>query len=320
MKKLIEEYQKIIYEDKETLQNIKNAYKNMIPVTGPIPDRTFFTFTTSNLIKESELNNSAIKLINLIKNGSNVFTISFDEILKNVNVNWRFYSLLQKTKYKFPIIVVYFDFSYPDKNLILGLSKAGIKIPEENIDQHLKYFKENYEKINGALLTINSCCLMILNTGKDYKFSNETIEHELYHYFQTILHINTVKEKDKDKTNGVLGFTLSNLKYIFNEKEFLTHLTVDLAKQLATVWLKNKHELNQSAIDFFNSYIKDVETAPNKIMQSDIAFLFSKAKIDDNGAFRLLPACKILDERHLYKVGIKELKKAYLNYLGENNK
>ena len=42
MKKLIEEYQKIIYEDKETLQNIKNTYKNMIPVIGPIPDRTFF--------------------------------------------------------------------------------------------------------------------------------------------------------------------------------------------------------------------------------------------------------------------------------------
>ena len=41
MKKLIEEYQKLINED-SLKQQINEFYKNAIPIRGSIPDKTFF--------------------------------------------------------------------------------------------------------------------------------------------------------------------------------------------------------------------------------------------------------------------------------------
>ena len=47
----------------------------------------------------------------------------------------------------------------------------------------------------GLLFPINNYCILFLNLNEKYKFSEKTIEHELYHYFQIVLHINICKEK-----------------------------------------------------------------------------------------------------------------------------
>lgn len=98
MKKLIEEYQNLINED-SLRQQINEFYKNAIPIKGNIPDKTFFCkLNDDNLISESELNVCSIKLIDFILSHRTSFTVSFEDLIKNISKNWRFYSLLLKTK------------------------------------------------------------------------------------------------------------------------------------------------------------------------------------------------------------------------------
>ena len=80
MKKLIEEYQKLINED-SLKQQINEFYKNAIPIRGSIPDKAFFCKLNDNsLISESELDACENKLINLIARHSELFIISFKDI------------------------------------------------------------------------------------------------------------------------------------------------------------------------------------------------------------------------------------------------
>lgn len=315
MKKLIEEYQKIINED-SLKQQINEFYKNAISIKGSIPDKTFFCeLNDDNLISESELDTCANKLINLILNHSNLFIISFKDIVKNINKDWRFYNLLTKTKKQYPLIVSYIDFVNPGMKLIDTFKRANIDIPVEQVNDYINMFSERYAIDAGLLFPVNNYCILFLNLNKKYKFSKDTVEHELYHYFQTILYINVCKEKHNTKAKTVFGFTNNEIEYLLNEKEFLTNITIDLPKQLIKLWKTYYKKLSKN--EFLNVYLKEVEYNPSNIMDSDIGILFRKTNIKDHGAFLLLPICKILNKTHLYNIGIKELKKSYFEYLNK---
>ncbi len=232
MKKLIEEYKNVLTEN-SLRQQINEFYKNVIPIKGNIPDKTFFyKLNDDNLISESELDTCACKLINLMLNHSDLFIISFNDIIKNINKDWRFYNLLIKTKKQYPIIVSYIDFSNPGINLINTFKKAKIDITKEQFDDYINGFIKRYNVDNGLLFPINNYCILFLNLNENHRFSKNTIEHELYHYFQAILHVNVCKEKHNTKIKTLFGFTKNEIEYLLNEKEFLANITVDLSKQL----------------------------------------------------------------------------------------
>lgn len=310
MKKLIEEYKNVLNES-SLKHHIDEFYKNAIPIKGNIPDKTFFCkLNDDNLISESELNTCACALIDLILKHSELFIISFDDIVKNINKNWRFYNLLIKTKKQYSIIVSYIDFSNPGINLINTFKKAKIDIVKEQFDDYICGFTERYNVNNGLLFPVNNYCILFLNLNEKHKFSEKTIEHELYHYFQIILHVNVCKEKHNIKIKAIYGFTDNEIKYLLNEKEFLTNITVDLPKQLIKLWKTYYQHL--SKIEFLNLYLKEVDSNFSNIMNSNIGKLYRKVNVKDHSPFLLLPICKILNKTHLYSVGVKELKKHIL--------
>lgn len=315
MKKLIEEYQKLINED-SLKQQINEFYKNAIPIRGSIPDKAFFCKLNDNsLISESELDACANKLINLIARHSELFIISFKDIVKNINKDWRFYNLLIKTKKQYPIIVSYINFANPGMKLIDTFKHAKISIPEDQVNDYIDMFVERYAIDAGLLFPINNYCILFLNLNEKYKFSEKTIEHELYHYFQIVLHINICKEKYNTKIKTVYGFTNDEIEYLLDEKEFLTNITIDLPKQLIKLW--KTYYKNLSKTEFINLYLKEVDSNSSNIMDSNIGKLYRKINTKDHSPFLLLPICKILNKTHLYSVGVKELNKAYFGYLNK---
>lgn len=315
MKKLIEEYKNVLTEN-SLRQQINEFYKNAIPIKGNIPDKTFFCkLNDDNLISESELNTCASKLINLILSHSDLLIISFEDLIKNISKTWRFYNLLLKTKKQYPIIVNYLDFSNPGIELINTFKKARIDIIEEQFNDYINGFTERYNTDNGLLFPVNNYCILFLNLNEKYKFSEKTIEHELYHYFQIILHVNVCKEKHNTKIKTLFGFTNNEIEYLLNEKEFLANITVDLPKQLIKLW--KTYYQNLSKTEFLNLYLKEVDSNFINIMNSDIGKLYRKINIKDHSPFLLLPICKILNKIHLYNIGVKELKKSFFDYLNK---
>lgn len=195
MKKLIEEYQKIINED-SLKQQINEFYKNAIPIKGSIPDKTFFNkkINFNDLFIESILDDDNIiteigeakeSLFNKIYNGPDVQHYSHSEIINYLNKSWNKYESFKQSNDKLDLIIIKVNFSNISKLVLYTRKYKVFGNRNLTINDYKQKCNSSFSNVNGLIFEANNTSYIFLNDNG--KLNISTIKHEFTHYLQRIL-------------------------------------------------------------------------------------------------------------------------------------
>ena len=103
--------------------------------------------------------------------------------------------------------------------------------------------------------------------------------------------------------------TKEKIQYLLSDLEFLPHIN-ELAENFTKLYFL-KFNTKISKEQFLSSYLDFIETQPNKILKTKFFTLYKQVCKNDMSALVILPACKILNEEHLYKIGKSALERIF---------
>jgi hypothetical protein len=222
------------------------------------------------IFNENIINESTIKytldipesFVNLIKEYNNGPSITKEQILNCVDSNWKFFDKLQSAKLD-PIYVGKFNFSDKQsiENFLASLTDQNDKrLIEYSVGLILKLYKN----ANGLFLPIkNKLILFLLN---EQKYNNNTIVHELTHYFQYYFKYGLHKINFKNSFNYSkfehLNLTKTEIDYLFSAKEYIPHINnfIDSINKFAEIFPeKTEQQWLHEFITYLNKHKYDTD-------------------------------------------------------------
>lgn len=289
----------------------QHFYKNIIKIFNS--NNIACIFDNTNIINQQAHPQVKYeqKIISYINNCQYLTVLKYENILKFIPKNWKYYNKLLQNNNKKDIIIFKTNFSNPKYlfHLFAKLGYANYPYKKQDQDFFKKDFLKNIGNCDGACLFFNNYDILFLNTQS---YNKITISHQLTHYFQDILHINILNKIPKYNKKLLLYLQLDQdyFKYIFSEKQFWTHIYVDLFQGLKKVFFKyyfisNKF-LKQDFLSFIDILDKEIKNDALHIMYSEIAIQYIKENKNANPL--LLASIYILNENQLYKKVINQLK------------
>ncbi len=289
----------------------ENFYKNIVKIFNS--DNIACIFDNTNIINEQQHPEVKYgqKIISLIDNYSYLTILKFNDLIKYIPKNWKYYDNLLNTNNKKDIFIFKTDFTKP-KFLFHLFEKLGyVKYPfSQSYENILKNdFIVNVGICDGACIFLQNVSIMFLNTSS---YNKTIISHELTHYFQDILEINLLDADFNYDTilNRTLQLNEEEFKYVFSEKEFFTHIYVDLYQQLKKIFFKHYYLGNKNLkTDFkkYINYIKDeIINDPLHIFDSEFGKIYLK-EVSNFSPLAILSAIYILNKDDLFNKCILDL-------------
>lgn len=254
-------------------------------------------------------------LISLIQSSNFNDKISFNQIKSYIGKTCKFYTCINQCTKRYPIVIFPINFSNPTQ---INWIKKEYKLETENKrgnlslkeyqEKEIDMFKKALSDSNGCLFINNGIAFMFFNTQKG--ISRQTVIHELYHYFQEICDFDKITANiEKFYDIPELFLTKEKIQYLLSDLEFLLHIN-ELAEIFTKLYFL-KFNTKISKEQFLSSYLDFIETQPNKILKTKFFMLYKQVCKNDMSALVILPACKILNEEHLYKIGKSALERIF---------
>ena len=244
MKKLIEEYQKMICENQKYPQHIIDFYKGIMakPKNFGQYKMDYLEMAKHIFLESINDDNNIIletgeayeNIFSKIYNGPNEQTYTHDEFSKFINKSWNKYDLFIKSNDKLNLVIIKVNF---DDTFQLAIYAKKFKIFTDKyitINECKQLCIDKFSNANGIAFETKTDFIVFLNTKN--KLTMSTIKHEITHYLQRILRgslsINDLIEQHNRETDAYFSINipllLNKLYYSFykdtmNKHEFLTN-------------------------------------------------------------------------------------------------
>lgn len=306
------------------LEHTENIYSNFIKINENdkinldwLNDGdTQLVIETDDLLFESVKQPGIKNLISKIQNANFNDKISFDEIVFYISKNSKLSKYIKTCTKRYSIVIFPINFSNPTQinwikreyKLNTGINRDYLSLADYQ-SKEIEAFKMHLENSSGAIIFNSGIAFMFLNTQKG--INKQTVIHELYHYFQEIFDFDKISiHSDKFKDIPELLLSKEQIEYLLSENEFLPHIN-ELAENLTKIYFK--HFKTMSKNEFLNRFINLINNRSDKILTTNLAKIYKYEIKNDLSAFLILPACKLLQEKYLFSIGLKALKNEFLH-------
>lgn len=294
-----------INDDKKLKINLFEEY-NIVSKNG------FLIFESHD---DAKLNK---KLINLIYQTNNFEQIKLSDIFSCLSNKFKHDNDLNIDQ-NFPIYIFKFDFLNPTP--ILHIFKS-FKIPysssNESINDQLIIEKNKFKKYvgnsNGLYFNGGNCFLLFLNINKENHFSENTINHEIYHLIQDVfnLHIN-VKDLFDINENSLKHLQLDkkDLEYLYQKDEFETHIKVNLINQLNEIYWKFYRNISRNL--FIEKFLYQCDCGINVLFENEFSSKIMKKEIknSDSTSIRLFLSTFLIKDDTWNQLAVKWLRESF---------
>lgn len=305
------------------LEHAENIYSNFIKINeNDKINLDWLNDSDTQLINENDdlffesAKQPGIKnLISKIQNANFNDKISFDEVTFYISKNSKLSKYIKTCTKRYSIVIFPINFSNPTQinwikreyKLNTGINKNSLSLADYQAKE-IETFKMHLENSSGAIMFNNGIAFMFLNTQKG--INKQTVIHELYHYFQEIFDFDKVPASfNKFKDIPELFLSKEQVEYLLSENEFLPHIN-ELAENLTKIYFKYFKIMSKK--EFLDKFINLISNDSDKILTSNLAKIYKHDIKNDLSAFVILPACKLLQEKYLFSIGLKALKNEFL--------
>lgn len=219
------------------------------------------------------------------------------DILTKLNKNWIYYDTYKRSKNadKYPLYVFQFDFTTGLKmyDLIRFLQPQVVK--NTTREQVANQFVEHIKNSLGFVKKTNQAIIM----GFHNYPSKQTIAHELTHYFQEIIKVNISKRVSLSNI-GIdnLNCSQQQLQYLFDKKEHIPLLLIDVIKDLTKLYYLEFTNLSKQ--QFISYVFEQIEKYKNNIFQTKFGGLCTYRLDGDQTNLTLLVVSCYLNINYSY--------------------
>lgn len=252
--------------------------------------------TSKIVLQQSFCNKQLNNLITNIKNSKWGQQYNKHLLLSLIPKTFKYWQLLQKENIQ-PFYV--YKLNFIDYAQVYKLFNQIIIQPYKDIiNENVQLFITNCGNDNGILLPFyNNLFLFLLNTNK---FSDNTISHQLMHYFQYTLKIKitpAVQISYKQIQNiNFLGLDASYIIYLFDEKQFIPHIN-DFCNNFISLY--QKFYRNISISQFKKQFLNYIKTMDQFYNLHQLFQNYLEIDVDVSGLYTFILSIKLNKNKQL---------------------